>query len=448
MGQKTNPIIFQTGKIKKWRHPFQEKKQLELAKFSENQIETQKFIKKYFKNNSLKICEYNLQYANNILTIFITYLPIKQIFAQKSSSKSITASSFKKYKLKKKKTFYFLKKALNIFNQKKFLEKKMVKLKFLSSVFTKNKIVKVLKIVKKLKFKNSLANKCLKNQRKKIKSKKARKKKYTWKKKWKKHKPKKQWLNYVDRKKEYLKAVLKKKRKTVLKRQQFKNSFLKIIKKQTDYVSKNSLENFNSSKVKNLHGMFSESFFKRMVKTIQFFNDTNSFKIIFNLKQINLNPLNNFTKSQFKVIKKSISQLRRFHKEKYFNEGLHNIFLFLRFPYFAEHFAEYLANEMQKHKRQHFFLNFIQKGLSLINKAKIHPFKNIKIQIKGRFNSAPRSKKRVLIIGKNLSIISVKSKINYYESTSFSNTGGTFGIKIWTNHTLEKNATRTKKSKT
>ena len=50
MGQKTNPIIFQLGKSRKWENIFEEKKQLEFTKYVENQVELQKFIKKYFKN--------------------------------------------------------------------------------------------------------------------------------------------------------------------------------------------------------------------------------------------------------------------------------------------------------------------------------------------------------------------------------------------------------------
>jgi len=144
-----------------------------------------------------------------------------------------------------------------------------------------------------------------------------------------------------------------------------------------------------------------------------------------------------------------LNKLRRFSENSYFKEGVQFIMFSLKHPNSADFLATYLSKELQKHKKQHFFLNFIQKTLQTFNKKEFCIPKSIKIQIKGRFNGVPRSKRRILQIGNPMSVINLNTKIYYSQQTSFSD-NGTFGIKVWISEIIDiektKNDTGTQKA--
>ena len=194
---------------------------------------------------------------------------------------------------------------------------------------------------------------------------------------------------------------------------------------------------------KNYNDIVSRNFFKPIFEVIKNY-DFNIFNINLNLKQINLSK--NINKSEYQILKQKLGQLWWFQSQPYYKQGLNAILLLLKFPQMVEFFTEYVAEEMQNHKRQHFFLNFIQKGLILFNKSMLYPSKNIKIKINGRFNGAPRSKQRIIEIGEKISVISADTRLYYSEKISISKRGGTFGIKVWVSNNL-KNVQRTKKKK-
>ena len=56
--------------------------------------------------------------------------------------------------------------------------------------------------------------------------------------------------------------------------------------------------------------------------------------------------------------------------------------------------------------------------------------KGIKIKVKGRFNGAPRAKDKLINIKNGVPTLTINSKIDYAETTSFS-PNGTFGVKVW-----------------
>lgn len=398
MGQKTNPVIFQVGTTKKWKFPFQEKKLQEFAKYSENQLELQHFIKKYFNDHGLKICDLNLFYTHSTLTIFITYFPGKPFF----STKTVQNTKLKKT-MKYNKTRIPFRILAPIFRQKFLLRRNDTKRKFLEVFLKTKQQQKAKKLLKKLEIKHNLV-KCFLNKRLKKAP----------------RRPKKRFIPH----KKYIPQLKKKKTPRRLKR--IKNYY-------NNSMNLHFLEVMNSLQPKDRkETLFTNQFINNMCKTISLFNGTPSLKIVCNIKQLDLKPVHNFTKTKVKLLKKVLNQLWRYNKERFYNEGLQTIILFLKFPIFVEYFANYLALEMQKHNRQHFFLNFIKQSLSLLNKCKLYPSQDIKIQIKGRFNSAPRSKKRIITIGNHVSTISLKSKLHYATSTSFSASGGTLGVKIWT----------------
>jgi len=97
----------------------------------------------------------------------------------------------------------------------------------------------------------------------------------------------------------------------------------------------------------------------------------------------------------------------------------------------SELLSQYIAIYFKKFKKHNFFLAFIKNTLKIFLKKNFSNIKRIKIALKGRFNGAPRAKKRLLSIGGTPPSLTLDSDINYSESTSFTS-NGTFGIKVWT----------------
>lgn len=227
----------------------------------------------------------------------------------------------------------------------------------------------------------------------------------------------------------FKKKVNKYKIKTFKRKYQTKNKFWKKKhrKKRLCYFRK--VWFLKKTKIKTFDSLLKTNFLNRLFKNINTFF-TNKPKIILNLHQINNLAKKSFSKNQIKFIKINLNKLRFFNDTPYINEGLQTILLCLTHDKSSHLLANYLAKELQNHKRQHFFLNFIQKAFNIFNKKKFCSPRNIKIQITGRFNGAPRSKTRVLRIGNPLSVINVQTKIYYSQVTSFSS-NGTFGIRIW-----------------
>lgn len=92
----------------------------------------------------------------------------------------------------------------------------------------------------------------------------------------------------------------------------------------------------------------------------------------------------------------------------------------------AEAISEYLMKNKKKHNYLLFLLKMVIKTLIPLNFSRI---KGVKIVITGRFNGAPRAKKKVLTLGV-VPLQSFTSTISYNNTTSFTQ-NGTFGIKVW-----------------
>lgn len=181
--------------------------------------------------------------------------------------------------------------------------------------------------------------------------------------------------------------------------------------------------------VTNIEGILKNSFLEKINENISLFTKKKN-DIHINFHQLNKDAKINLLKPEKLYLRKKIIQLRKFNKNKFFKKGLHTMFNCLTSNQSAEFLAKFIANELNKHKRHHFFINFIHKTLNTLNKKKICAPKNIQIQIKGRFNGAPRSKKRVIKIGNNIPFITLNANIDYCEETCFSS-NGTFSIKVW-----------------
>ena len=179
----------------------------------------------------------------------------------------------------------------------------------------------------------------------------------------------------------------------------------------------------NFSKVKN--NLFLTDFFESLNKFTN--NKTN---INITISKINTNIKKIVPKKKIKILKKKTVKLRKYEQNKFFKEGVNVLFLCLSNKNSAQFLSNFIAFQLQKLKRHNFFLRFIKSTLMFFHNKPFSTIKGIKIKIKGRFNGAPRARHRFLLIGKNIPTLTINSKIDYAEATSFT-TNGTFGVKVW-----------------
>ena len=95
----------------------------------------------------------------------------------------------------------------------------------------------------------------------------------------------------------------------------------------------------------------------------------------------------------------------------------------------ANLFSNYISKEFKNLKRHGVFLIFLKRALNHLVNLNFSKVEGVKIIISGRLNSAPRSKKKIIIVG-NIPVQSLKKNINYSQTVSYSK-NGTFGIKVW-----------------
>ena len=155
--------------------------------------------------------------------------------------------------------------------------------------------------------------------------------------------------------------------------------------------------------------------------------------IFLTFKQLNKNSKQVFNSENIEILKKKIVVLKKYEQNSFFKEGLNTLFTCTTQQNSADLIAEFIAFQLKKLKRHNFFLRFVKTALLIFitNKKSTSLIKGIKIKIKGRLNGVPRAKHKIINIGKGVPNLTINSKINYAESTSYT-ANGTLGIKIWT----------------
>ena len=149
-----------------------------------------------------------------------------------------------------------------------------------------------------------------------------------------------------------------------------------------------------------------------------------------------LRPLNNntrllFNAKQQKILKKKLVQLRKYQRNEFFKEGINLAFSCVNNENSSNLLSKFIAENIKKLKRHNFFFNFLKNILTIfVMKTFSSTIKGIKIKIKGRLNGAPRAKRKIINIGKNMPVLTLSSKINYSEATSYTS-NGTLGVKVW-----------------
>lgn len=128
------------------------------------------------------------------------------------------------------------------------------------------------------------------------------------------------------------------------------------------------------------------------------------------------------------LIKKIISQLRQYKNSIFFEETIQLVFLSVYRLSDPKLLTRFIASQFKSKKNHYFFFRFIRKVLSLFSLNKLFKIKSIKIVIKGRINGSKRSKKRSILIGKQMPLMFLDSNIKYSKSTIYG-PHGTFGVK-------------------
>nr|YP_010377446.1 ribosomal protein S3 [Hemiaulus sinensis]QYB23182.1 ribosomal protein S3 [Hemiaulus sinensis] len=124
-----------------------------------------------------------------------------------------------------------------------------------------------------------------------------------------------------------------------------------------------------------------------------------------------------------------IKKLRKFSKNIIFKDLINILLITVTQTNSSRLLSEFIAIQMKKNKKHNFFLSFLKKVLTEFLNVNFSKIKGIKIVINGRFNGAPRSRKKIIQLG-SIPLQSFNSKISYNQSISYTN-NGTFGINVW-----------------
>ena len=198
---------------------------------------------------------------------------------------------------------------------------------------------------------------------------------------------------------------------------------VKFLKYYKSYITTKNYKNAKSIK----NNAFIEKFFESLTHfTGQKFN------ISLTLNQVNKDVKQTVKKKKLEVLKKSLTQLRKYKQNEFFKEGINLLFSCSRKEKSADLLAHFIANQLKKLKRHNFFIKFIKTSLSLFTRKSFSVVEGIKIKIKGRFNGAPRAKHKIINIGNGVPVLTLNSNIRYSEATAYTS-NGTFGVKIWIN---------------
>lgn len=185
------------------------------------------------------------------------------------------------------------------------------------------------------------------------------------------------------------------------------------------------IKNYNDIKTIKFNNFLSKFF-----KSLHLFVNKN-INIFLTVCQLNKNLKQNFNLKKTKHLKKKLVNLRKYEQNNFFKEGVNILFNCMLQTNSANLIADFIATQLQKIKRHNFFIKFVKATLTIFINTTFSNLKGIKIKIKGRFNGAPRAKHKIINIGKGVPNLTINSKIDYSEKTSYTS-NGTFGIKVWT----------------
>lgn len=483
MGKKTNSkTIFQKKKLNIWNTKYSEKKTNESSLYPYINLEIEKFVKKIFKDNGflLNCCKINL--TESKLQLFVSYVPslhtlkVLKIYPQLSKStlfsrnftnKTLGLSEKKIKNYSKQKinftirTKNFLISKINAFEkkyQKTFLNRNSTKdfNQILNYTFEKHKYSKVRRFFyetvqmdvkklffvqfKRLKFVKffSIYFAIIKQEQSKLKT-----------------------LVYQSltnhfhfcistQKSKILKYYLKYVR-FITKNELF-NQYAALVLSNNNRVFFSKWTKIKISQKINFSKTRSYNFLEKLIESLNIFTPQKLDTIItlhetranlhdmafLNKTEQNFIPYFLNKEYQFVFLKKNqlvrkiISQLRQYKNAVFFEETIQLVFLLVYRLNNPKLFTRFIASQFKSKKNHYFFFRFVRKVLSLFLLNRLFKIKSVKMTIKGRINGSKRSKKRSILIGKQMPLMFLDSNIEYSKSTTYG-PHGTFGVKVWVN---------------
>lgn len=196
----------------------------------------------------------------------------------------------------------------------------------------------------------------------------------------------------------------------------------------------NLLKNYkkyaNLKKNLTIKNLIINDFLNKLFKCLNLFYNNKLTTINLIIKPFNNKLLNVLNKKKQEIIKKKLIKLKKYQKNTFFKEGINNIFSIITKNNSAFLLSNFISTILKKIKYHNFFFKFLKAALTIFifDNSISSKIKGIKIKIKGRLNKAPRAKTKTLIIG-NLPVFTIKSKLDYSETTAFT-ANGTLGIKV------------------
>ena len=167
--------------------------------------------------------------------------------------------------------------------------------------------------------------------------------------------------------------------------------------------------------------------FKLFSSITKFLNNNYKIEIIFqNINKSLSTRLNNSDSLEFRKI---VVQLRPYFKATFFKEFINILIILSKNKSASTILTKFISIKLSHMKKHNYFLTFLKRSFSLLIRSNLCNIKGVKLKIKGRFNGAPRSKNRVLQIGK-IPLQTLDAPISYNCSTSYT-PNGTFGVQLW-----------------
>ena len=130
--------------------------------------------------------------------------------------------------------------------------------------------------------------------------------------------------------------------------------------------------------------------------------------------------------SSYKV---AVRQLGSYSRFPFYYEAL-ELFVFLcEQAGGAEALANFIILKFKFMKKHNLFLTFLKRLIFAFSKIENSKWQGIKIVFCGRFNNAPRAKRRIIQHG-CLPLQTLKSQLDYFQSPIYTQIG-VFGLKVW-----------------
>lgn len=179
---------------------------------------------------------------------------------------------------------------------------------------------------------------------------------------------------------------------------------------------------------KNTYENQKNRFIEQLIEGLNLFTNK-KYHLYLNLQHLNSGLTISLAEKEQGNWKKKLLLLKRYSKFGGFKETLNILLIGIKIKNSAQLISTFVAKQLSQLKRQSYFFIFFKRALNLFIYLPQSNINGIKIVIKGRFNGAPRARKRILTVGK-IPIQNIAANIDYHESTAFSS-NGTFGVKVW-----------------